>query len=109
MNVDDEEYLQRAFADLLNYEADDVSEPINPLRYKTPEGDTCLHIAASRGDARSVQLLLNAGLAPNEPGDMGNTPLHYANKGRHVQIESLLIAAGASPSQLNEFGTAAKG
>jgi hypothetical protein len=39
-----------AFADLLNYEAQDPTSPIDPLTYRAPDGDTCLHIAAHRGD-----------------------------------------------------------
>lgn len=96
--------LRRTFSDLLNYDANDPLEPIDPLTYRSPEGDTCLHIAALRGDLRSVQLLLEAGLDVNDLGDMGNTPLHYARKRGHEEVVQLLLRQGANPNIRNEFG-----
>lgn len=98
--------LQSAFRDLLNYEADDPTAPIDPLSHVTPEGDTCLHIAALRGDVRSIDLLLKAGLDVNRQGDMGYTPLHYA---RTRAVVDLLLAHGASTSIKNEFGSSPVG
>jgi ankyrin repeat protein len=93
--------LQTAFADLLNYESDDPTDPIDPLRYVAPDGDTCLHLAARRGNLRAVELLVKAGLDIDQPGDMGSTPLHYASK---PEIISFLLANGASTATRNEFG-----
>jgi ankyrin repeat protein len=104
MDKGDRDYLAAAFRDLLNYSAEDPTEPIDPLTYKTPEGDSCLHYAAMRGDLRAAQILLDAGLDPNLLGDMSCTPLHYARKLGHRNVVDLLIARGASPNLINEFG-----
>jgi len=96
--------LSRAFGDLINYDSDDPTAPIDPLTYRSPEGDTCLHVAALRGDLRAIELLLKAGLDVNQHGDMGNTPLHYA---KAPNVVAFLISRGASPDLLNEFGAMA--
>jgi ankyrin repeat protein len=97
-------YLENVFNDLLDYEADDPLQPINPLTYKTPEGDTCLHIAAGRGDLKAVALLVDAGIALNARGDLGNTALHYARKRGHNTVVDLLVARGAQVDAVNELG-----
>ena len=89
------------FKDLINYETEDPCEPVDPLTYVTPDGDTCLHIAALRGNLSVVKLLLKAGLDINRPGDMGYTPLHYA---KTQAVMNFLIENGASTSAINEFG-----
>ena len=93
--------LSVAFAYVMNYEADDPMTPIDPISYRAPDGDTCLHIAAQKGDVRAVALLLQAGLNPNELGDMGSTPLHLAS---NREVAALLRAGGASSEIINEFG-----
>jgi len=93
--------LEAAFAYVTNYESDDPFAKIDPLTYRAPDGDTCLHIAAHRGDARAVSLLIKAGLDVNLKGDMGCTPLHYA---RAPEVVVILLASGASTSIENEFG-----
>lgn len=104
LNKNEIEELANAFQDLLNYDSDDPTEPINPLTYVDPDGDNCLHIAASRGNYRAVELLLKAGLDVNQVGDMGCTALHYANMKGHKDIIRLLLAHGASVKIMNEFG-----
>jgi len=98
--------LQATFSDLLNYESDDPCDPIDPLTYCAPDKDTCLHVAAHRGNLRAVELLVKAGLDVNQQGDMGYTPLHYAAT---PEVISFLLAHGASPSIKNEFGTSPVG
>jgi ankyrin repeat protein len=107
MTPDDQKYLRLAFADLMNLLSDNPLDPVDPVTYREPSGDTCLHIAAIRGDLRAAQLLLAAGLDVNSLGDMGNTPLHYANSFNHLNIEQLLIKRGADTSLVNEFGETA--
>jgi hypothetical protein len=46
--------LQEIFSDLIDYESDDPLKGIDPITYRTPEGDSCLHIAAIRGDLESM-------------------------------------------------------
>lgn len=95
--------LELAFRDLLNYEGDDPTAPIDPVTQVTPEGDSCLHIAALRGDLRSVELLVKVGVDVNLQGDMGYTPLHYA---RTPEVVEFLLTHGARKDIKNEFGKA---
>lgn len=96
--------LSKRFSDLINYEADDPTTPIDPYSYRTPEGDSCLHIAAMRGDCIAIDLLLNDGVDINAIGDMGNTALHYASRGQQRQAFQLLVSRGANQSIKNDFG-----
>ena len=93
--------LAAAFRDLINYESADPTAPIDPLTYRSADGDTCLHVAARRGDVRSLALLLKAGADPNDVGDMKSTPLHYA---KDPKVIEMLLAAGASDKIKNAFG-----
>jgi len=96
--------IQEAFKDQLNYDAEDIEEPVDPLTYHTPEGDSCLHIATLRGDLHLVKMLLDAGLDVNEQGDMGYTPLHHAKRKGFTEIVDLFIERGANTEITNEFG-----
>jgi ankyrin repeat protein len=98
------EELRKRFSDLLNYDEENVLAPIDPLHYRTPEGDTCLHIAATRGDVRAIQLLLEAGADINTIGDMGSTALHNAVSQGRVEAVKYLLNAGASKQIKDEFG-----
>jgi ankyrin repeat protein len=82
-------------------ESEDPLEPIDPLTYRAPDGDNCLHVAAFRGDERLVNLLLKAGLDVNTQGDMGYTALHYATT---PEVIALLLSNGASATIENDFG-----
>jgi ankyrin repeat protein len=95
--------LAAAFSHETKYEGEDPFAPINPLTYRRPDGDTCLHIAAFAGDVRSVVLLLKAGLDVNAVGDMECTPLHYAALKKRQEIIDILLAAGASRDIRNRF------
>jgi len=93
--------LQAKYGYLTNYEAEDPDAPIDPLTYVDSNGDALLHLAAQRGDMRTVELLLRAGLDVNQIGDMGNTALHYA---KTEEMARLLLSHGASTNVRNEFG-----
>jgi ankyrin repeat protein len=93
--------LQTKYSYLTNYEADEPDAPIDPLTYVDSNGDTLLHLAARRGDVRTVELLLRAGIDVNQIGDMGNTALHYAQT---EEMARLLLSLGASVDAFNEFG-----
>ena len=93
--------LQAKYSYLTNYEAEDPDAPIDPLTYVDSNGDALLHLAAQRGDKRTVELLLRAGIDVNLVGDMGNTALHYAQT---EEVASLLLSHGASTEVCNEFG-----
>lgn len=96
--------IRANYRDLLNYQSDDVHSPWDPLTYLDSGGDSLLHIAAIRGDARTAGLLLKAGADPNAAGDMSYTPLHYAHWKRHDDLIALLLAHGARTDLRNEFG-----
>jgi ankyrin repeat protein len=86
---------------LINYESDDPCDEIDPLTYVAPDGDTCLHSAAFRGDLRAVELLVKAGLDVNQPGDMEMTPLHCADT---PEMVAFLVANGARTDIVNLLG-----
>lgn len=96
--------LQERFSDLLNYGADDPTSPIDPLTWRSPEGDTCLHYAAIRGDDDAIHMMIELSVDPNMQGDLGNTALHYAMQFGHQKAAQALIDSGADTSIRNEFG-----
>lgn len=102
--IEYEEELKDFFSDLINFEADDPMEPVDPFLYMTPEGDSCLHIASMRGSCRIIEILLYSGLDIDAVGDMGNTALHYASAGNHREAFDFLVLKGANLDIRNEFG-----
>lgn len=103
MPPEDIAYLEASFAEVINYESTTPLEPIDIANYRSPEGDSCLHIAAIRGDLKCVRLLLELGLDINAQGDMGNTPLHYARSFGHTDVAEFLLSQGARTDIKNEF------
>lgn len=97
-------HLQRLYADLLYYSADDPTQPIDPETYRAPDGDKLIHIAALRGDIGTVDLLFSAGENIDALGDMGLTPSHYAAIGKHRELFKRLKKAGANLAIEDEFG-----
>jgi ankyrin repeat protein len=100
--------IQLQYSDLINYDADDISEPIDPLFYKDSGGDSLLHIATIRNDVDTVMLILKTGFNPNIKGDMGNTPLHYAAMQNNLEIFNLLQEHGGNADIPNQFGSLPK-
>ncbi len=100
--------LNEEFKDLINYEAEDPCEQIDPLTYIAPDDDTCLHVAAIRGNTRAVELLMKAGLDVNHQGDMGETSLHIAIRKHYMPVIIALIRAGARTDIVSEFNVSAK-
>ena len=96
--------LRERYSYLVNYQTEDPDSPIDPLTYADSNGDHLLHIAAQRGDLRTVELLLDAGVNIDQKGDMGCTALHYARLKRHEAVAELLLARGASSGLRNDFG-----
>jgi ankyrin repeat protein len=96
--------LEKAFSDLINYESDDPEQPIDPLTYREPGGDSCIHIASHRGNLRAVELLLKGGVDVNLKGEMDYTALHYANSKGHKDVVQYLLEHGASKDMKNKFG-----
>ena len=71
------------------------------------DGDTPLHIVASRGDLVAVELLLSAGANPNAVGDMGQTPLHIAISRGSPEVVAALLRHGARAGIRSELGDTA--
>jgi ankyrin repeat protein len=104
LTADEIAELQRRYGYLTNPQAIDVDDPILPLAYFDASGDGLLHVAARLGDARTVGLLLRAGIDVNQRGDMGCTALHYAHMYRKAGVMHLLLSNGAATNIVNEFG-----
>ena len=76
------------------------------------DGETPLHDAVERGQLKTVQLLLKAGVDPNALDDNGRTPLYEAvrflvNCGQDrvaVKITRALLKAGADPNTILSQG-----
>jgi ankyrin repeat protein len=103
LTKDDREYLLEVFSDIIAFDDKGNFIEIDPLTYMDAE-DSCLHKAAMRGNLRAVKILVEAGLDINLPGDMSQTPLHYATGWHHPEIAEYLLSNGANPDALSEFG-----
>ncbi|XP_051008088.1 60 kDa lysophospholipase [Acomys russatus] len=77
------------------------------LSLKDYSGQTPLHVAARRGHAAVVTMLLQKGVDVNAQDEEGQSPLLLAVRGRHQGVIGLLRAAGAclSPQELEDVGT----
>jgi ankyrin repeat protein len=61
-------------------------------------GQTPLHYAVRNGNKIALDILLKAGVNPNESEvEYGNTPMHYAATLGNEDIIQKLIAAGGDP------------
>jgi ankyrin repeat protein len=98
------EEIQKRYAYLVNYDCENPNSPIDPMIYRDSNGDNLLHIASQRGDLRTVQLLVEAGLLIDERGDMDCTALHYARINGHDEVAEFLVRRGASQTLRNAFG-----
>jgi hypothetical protein len=67
-------------------------------------GSTVLMLAATRGYAPVVQVLLDKKADLNRKGDSGATPLIGASEHGHVEIVKLLLAKGASVRETSDSG-----
>lgn len=77
------------------------------LNLKDYSGQTPLHVAARRGHAAVVTMLLQRGADVDARNEDGQSPLLLAVRGRHQSVIGLLRAAGArlSPQELEDVGT----
>lgn len=96
--------IQSRYRYLVNYDDRGPSAQIDPMTYVDSNGDYLIHIAASGGDLRTIQILINAGQDVDVRGDMGCTALHYACAAGHTEIERFLLKHGASLGARNDFG-----
>jgi len=68
---------------------------ISPLRRNPKTGQDPIHVAARRGNAELVALLLKAGADAAKAGNGGETPIDIALASRNIGIADALIAGGA--------------
>lgn len=69
-----------------------------------PDGDTPFHMVAYDGDIEAAKTMLPHVEDINLPGDIGNSPLHYAVLNNKPEMAAFLILNGANVSQKNEYG-----
>ncbi|CAN0282250.1 unnamed protein product, partial [Discosporangium mesarthrocarpum] len=77
------------------------------LRSEDDMRDTPLHLAASSGDDRIVNLLLTNGAEVNAEDNLGSTPLNRAAVTGHVEVIRLLLEHGADLEHLDDISGAA--
>jgi len=61
-------------------------------------------VAAYRGHADVVKVLLESGADPDAKNNGGHTPLHAAAYRGHLNVASLLLEHGADPCVTNKDG-----
>jgi ankyrin repeat protein len=66
------------------------------LKARSELKDTPLHVAASQGCTRIVQILLDRGADIAARGDRRYTPLHYAAQENQLDVIKLLVKRGAN-------------
>lgn len=77
---------------------------------KDVDGRTALSWAATRGDLRSVSLLLQYGANPDMASMRGQTPLHWASQNRNQEgpeILQALLDAGSNVNQIDYWNRTA--
>lgn len=77
---------------------------VDLVGWRSPEGDSLLHIAAIRGDDFAVRAFVQAGIDVNSRGEFGLTPLHYAVALKRHATKTVLLELGADPSALSDSG-----
>ncbi|KAL4804050.1 ankyrin repeat-containing domain protein [Aspergillus unguis] len=105
--ISDAKLLQRAAclssADMLSMLIDhknaNTVAPVNAL--------PALNVAALEGKAHNVQLLLRAGVNPNQVDSYGQSPLMAAMKGGDIAIARMLLDAGADIHTASQKGSTA--
>lgn len=66
-----------------------------------------LHAVVIREEIDDARILLRRGASPNEPGELGFTPLHMAALRKNLDLLKMLLTFGADLSLLNDFGQTA--
>ncbi len=102
-----------AFAQVSEEETEAVAKPIAPasaqswMNQRGEQRDTQLHWMAFKGDAASVERLIQGGADVNKAVDNGNRPLHLAAYKGHTEVVRVLLEHGADPGAVNDVGLTA--
>ncbi|MES2825681.1 MAG: ankyrin repeat domain-containing protein [Pseudomonadota bacterium] len=93
MNADLQQLLEKvkSTADFYDVEFDSINDT-NAL------GDNALHCVCVWGDIAAASLLVENGIAINQRGEGGFTPLNLALEFGHIQLADYLISQGADTS-----------
>lgn len=102
--------MMEQHSDMLSYAAKDADRLSAALagtfdleRVRDSLGRGLLHYAAEAGNAKSVEVLLSAGLSPNlHDTHCQHTPLHEAASCDSAACVALLLEAGGDPNLANE-------
>lgn len=82
----------------------DAGADVNAMDYLE---NTPMHMAAERGMAEAVNILLTHDAYADLPNIMGTTPIMAAAQNGHTEIAALLAETGANPGQRDYAGIAA--
>lgn len=67
-------------------------------------GNSVLLMAVMTGDTKTLELLINEGCNVNHQNFDGNTPLHFAIRGRYYKCIDMILNAGADEAIENNLG-----
>ena len=78
-------------------EAEEEEKEALDVAATNADGQSALHVAASRGATRVMERLLDAGAPVGHPDQAGWSELHMASSHKHVPAVKLLLTRGANP------------
>jgi hypothetical protein len=98
----------KLFLAIQHHRNEEIQSHMSLNSYETNEklllkegGYGALHVAAKYNNLFALVLILNKGINVDFPDDQGNTPLHYAAKGGHVDACKILVERNSGILKLN--------
>ncbi|XP_066468641.1 ankyrin repeat domain-containing protein 31 [Tiliqua scincoides] len=68
---------------------------VDRIYKRNTKGETCLHMAAKKGDLSLVKSLVASGACVNQKDNAGWTPIHEASNGGYTEVIAELLKSGA--------------